>query len=191
MMKRNNVFAAVFLMTAALLLTACGFHLRGSMGEANMPFKTIFVAFPDNSTLTAELKRTIRSTGAEVVTDRTKADVVLESLAERKRKVVLSLNSQGRVREYSLFYLVRFQAKDQNNVILLQPTDIELRRTLTFSEAEALAKETEEQMLYRDMQTDLVQQIIRRLAALKMQPAANMAVGANAPASAITPANTK
>jgi LPS-assembly lipoprotein len=168
-MKRNNIFAAVFILAAAFLMTACGFHLRGSTGDADMSFKTIFVGFPDSSTLGVELKRNIRSSGTtQVVNDRKQAQVILESLAETKRKVVLSLNSQGRVREYSLFYLVRFQIKDQKGAVLLPPTDIELRRTLAYNEAQALAKEAEEAMLYRDMQSDLVQQILRRLAALKI-----------------------
>ena len=47
--------------------------------------------------------------------------------------------------------------------------DITLRRNLAFSEEAVLAKEGEEAMLYRDMQSDLVQQVMRRLAALKPQ----------------------
>jgi LPS-assembly lipoprotein len=39
---------------------------------------------------------------------------------------------------------------------------------LLFSESHALARESEEEMLYRDMQTDLVQQVMRRLAAIKL-----------------------
>lgn len=187
-MKRNNAIAAVILIAATLLLTACGFHLRGSRGETNLPFKTIFVAIPESSALAAEMKRTIRSNGGtEVVTDRKKAQVILETLAENRRKTILSLNSQGRVREYTLTYQVRFQVRDQNNAILLQPTDIVLRRTLAFSEQEALAKQTEEQMLYQDMQSDLVQQILRRLTAIKI-PAETAAPSATTPAATSQPA---
>jgi LPS-assembly lipoprotein len=50
---------------------------------------------------------------------------------------------------------------------LLAPTEITLRRNLAFNEQQVLAKESEEALLYRDMQSDLVQQILRRLAAMK------------------------
>lgn len=182
-MKRNPVLAAVFLLATAFLLSACGFHLRGSSGDANLPFTSILVGFADNSALGVELKRNIRSSGeTRVVTDRKQAQVILESLAETKRKVILSLNSQGRVREYSLFYLVRFQVKDQQGNVLLPPTDIELRRTLAYNEAQALAKEAEEAMLYRDMQSDLVQQMLRRLAAIKLTAVTNAPAATSLPA---------
>jgi len=42
-----------------------------------------------------------------------------------------------------------------------------LSRDVTFNDTEILAKEAEEQLLFRDMQADMVQQIIRRLAAAK------------------------
>jgi hypothetical protein len=38
---------------------------------------------------------------------------------------------------------------------------------MAFDETQVLAKESEEALLYRDMQADLVQQIMRRLAAVK------------------------
>ena len=50
---------------------------------------------------------------------------------------------------------------------LLAPTEITLRRNIAFDESQVLAKESEEALLYRDMQSDLVQQILRRLVAIK------------------------
>lgn len=154
--------------TAALaLLSACGFHLRGSNGEANLPFKTILLGFADNSTLGAELRRNIRANGTEVVTDPALAEAILEVVSETRDKVVLSLNSQGRIREYTLFYKFRFRVRDNKGQQLLAPTEITLKREISFNESQALAKEVEEGLLYRDMQSDLVQQILRRLVAIK------------------------
>ncbi|HSJ97117.1 MAG TPA: LPS assembly lipoprotein LptE, partial [Myxococcota bacterium] len=47
----------------------------------------------------------------------------------------------------------------------LAPSTLELTRDVSFSDAEVLAKEAEEQLLFRDMQTDMVQQVMRRVAA--------------------------
>jgi LPS-assembly lipoprotein len=71
------------------------------------------------------------------------------------------------VREYSLNYRLLFQVKDGKNNVLLAPTEVNIKRLISFNETQVLAKETEETMLYRAMQTDLVQQVLRRLAAIK------------------------
>ena len=154
--------------TAALtMLSACGFHLRGANGEANLPFKTMLLGFPENSALGAELRRNISANGTTVVTDPKLAEALLDVLGETREKVVLSLNSQGRIREYTLFYKFRFKVRGPKGQVLLAPTEIILKRDISFNESAALAKEVEEGLLYRDMQSDLVQQILRRLVVLK------------------------
>jgi LPS-assembly lipoprotein len=166
LIKRRLVFA--FMLVAAAMLSACGFHLRGSGNQAELPFKTIYLGFPDTSSLGNELKRYIASSGSTaVVTDPKAAEAVLEPLAESKNKQIISLNSQGRVREYALNYRLLFQVRDSKNNILLAPTDINIRRLISFNESQVLAKESEETMLYRSMQTDLVQQVLWRLTAIK------------------------
>ena len=161
---RNLVLA----LAAAVALSACGFHLRGSGGDYNMPFRSIYLAFPETSSLGTELRRNLRGGDkVEVVTDAARADARFEVLSENRGKAILSLNSQGRVREYLLTYTLVFRVLDAKGGELLGPTEISLKRPLTFNETQVLAKESEEALLYRDMQADLVQQILRRLAAVK------------------------
>ena len=102
-----------------------------------------------------------------IETDASKAQALFDVLSESRGKSILSLNSLGRVREYSLSYTLVFRVRDANNKELLGPTEITLRRNIAFDESQVLAKESEEALLYRDMQSDLVQQILRRLAAIK------------------------
>ena len=85
-------------------------------------------------------------------------------LDESKEKIIRSLNAQGRVREFSLIYKVRFRVKDNAGSEMLAPTEIALKRDISFNEQQVIAKEKEEEILYRDMQSDLVQQMLRRLA---------------------------
>ena len=152
----------------ACLLSACGFALRGSDGGYGMPFKTIYLAFADTSSLGTELRRNLRATDkVEVVTDPKKAEALFDVLSEARGKTILSLNNQGRVREYLLTYTLVFRVRDAKGAELLGPTEINLKRSITFTESQVLAKESEEVLLYRDMQTDLVQQILRRLSAVK------------------------
>ncbi|HYD82262.1 MAG TPA: LPS assembly lipoprotein LptE [Paucimonas sp.] len=165
-MKRR--FARTLALAAAITLSACGFHLRGSTSQASLPFATVYLGVPDTSALGAELKRNLRAgNGTQVVDDAKAAQAVVELLSETRDKIVLSRNTQGRIREYSLLYKVTFRVKDGKERQLLAPTEVVLKRDISFNEAQVMAKEKEEEMLYRDMQTDLVQQILRRLAALK------------------------
>ncbi len=156
----------------AAVATGCGFHLRGSGGSYTLPFNAMYVGLPESSPLAIELKRNIRVNGhTTVVSNKADADGVIEVLTNPEKtrtKSILSLNSNGRVREYLLSYNILFRVTDKAGNELLAPTNIVLGRPITFSETQLLAKEQEEALLYKDMQADLVQQMMRRMAAIKL-----------------------
>jgi LPS-assembly lipoprotein len=164
--KKVVVRSAATLLLAASL-AACGFQLRGSNGSYTMPFHSIFLSFPDTSPLGTELKRNLRAGDVTIADTPAQAEAQFVVLAENRGKSILSLNSLGRVREYLLTYTLTFAVRDPKGVELLPATEITLRRNMAFDETQVLAKESEEALLYRDMQADLVQQIMRRLAAVK------------------------
>jgi LPS-assembly lipoprotein len=159
------------LCAAALLLSACGFKLRSASGNYNLPFNKLYIGLPASSPLAIDLKRHIRVAGTtELVTDIRQADGILEVVGDPDKtrgKSILSLNSNGRVREYLLTYTITFRMRDNQGHELLAPSTISLNRPMSFDETQLLAKESEEAGLYRDMQTDLVNQMIRRMAAVK------------------------
>jgi LPS-assembly lipoprotein len=167
----TSIRAPALALAAALALSACGFHLRGSDGSYNLPFNKIYVGLPVSSPLAIDLKRNIRAIGTtEIADDAASADGIIDVLTApgaSRSKSILSLNTNGRVREYQLSYTIAFKVRDNLGNQLLGPTQITLTRPITFSETQLLAKETEEEMLYRNMQADLVQQMLRRLVALK------------------------
>jgi LPS-assembly lipoprotein len=148
----------------ALVLAGCGFRLRGT---AEVPFETLYVPGA-TSGIALDLKRNIQAgTKARVVDDPGKADAVIQFIEETRQKEILSLTGTGRVREFQLRYRVGFRVHDGKGAEYVPPNTIQLTRDVTFNDAEILAKEQEEQLLFRDMQIDMVQQILRRLAAAK------------------------
>jgi LPS-assembly lipoprotein len=161
------VVRTVAALCIAASLTACGFQLRGSNGSYTMPFHSIYLTFPDTSALGTELKRNLRAGDVVIADQPGQAEAQFVVLRENRGKSILSLNSLGRVREYLLTYTLSFAVRDPKGVELLSSTEITLRRNMAFDETQVLAKESEEALLYRDMQADLVQQIMRRLAALR------------------------
>ncbi|TFW17040.1 LPS-assembly lipoprotein LptE [Duganella callida] len=167
--RRGLVYVAV--LAASLTVSACGFHLRGEGGHYTLPFPTMYIGLPESSPLAIDLKRNIRANGGTaVVSNPQDADGVVEVLSnpeKTKTKTILSLNSNGRVRQYLLTYNIVFRVLDKQGNQLLGPTQITLTRPIDFNETQLLAKEQEEALLYKDMQTDLVQQMMRRIAAVK------------------------
>lgn len=153
-----------FLVTLlALVLSACGFHLRG---DVSLPYKTIYFALPANSVLGAKLKLNIRSgKGTEITDSEKEAEAVFRQILEKREKIILSINSQGRVREFQLRLTYIFRLVDPKGQDLLPLNEIVMVRDLSYDDANVLSKEQEEFMLWDDMQQDLVQQVLRRLQA--------------------------
>ncbi|HEY4375405.1 MAG TPA: LPS assembly lipoprotein LptE [Burkholderiales bacterium] len=152
-----------FLCGLLFSLAGCGFQLRG---EAQLPFDTMYIDMPQTNAVGAQLARQLRaSSNAKIVDNRTEAQVILTRAYELRSKTILSINSAGRVREFRLRYTFNYSLVDQKGQNVVPPVSISLERDYAYSDDQVLAKESEEQLLYRDMQTDLVQQIIRRLAA--------------------------
>lgn len=150
---------------ASLLLAACGFHLRG---VRDLPFASVYINANRYSELTAQIRRAITSQSTTEVKDELKdAEAVLDITDNRIEKVILSLNSAGRVREYQLRQRFSFKVRTPTNEEILPTATIEVRRDLTFSDTEVLAKQQEEQLLYTEMQSDVIQQLLRRLQAIK------------------------
>ena len=165
--SKLNLARTLAIAALAVTLTACGFKLRGSEGY-NLPFHSIYLGFTETSPLGAELRRNLRGLDNLAIVDTAKgAEAQLTVVSEARGKTILSLNTQGRVREYLLTYTLVFKVRDSKDGELLPPTDISLKRSIAFNENQTLAKESEEVLLYRDMQSDLVQQILRRLTAIK------------------------
>ena len=149
---------------AFALLVGCGFQLRGT---AQLPFETLYI--PGKTPLAVELRRNVNAASKTRLADSPEgAQAVFGFTEETREKVILSFTSAGKVNEYRLRYRVGFRVTDPKGALVFLPTsEILLTRDMTYNDAQVIAKENEEAMLYRDMQTDMVQQILRRLAAAR------------------------
>jgi LPS-assembly lipoprotein len=165
MMPQRRLF---FALPAALVLAGCGFRLRGA---PDLAFRTLYVNAAETSPIGNELKRNLASLGDLVlITDaalQPSAEAVLDILSETREKTVVGMNTAGQVREFQLRSRIRFQLRTPKGKELIAPTELLLKRDISFNESAVLAKEAEEGLMYRDMQSDIVQQLIRRLAAVK------------------------
>ncbi|WP_119964338.1 LPS-assembly lipoprotein LptE [Simplicispira lacusdiani] len=160
---------ALLTFAPAALLAGCGFRLRG---VPEFAFKALYIAAPPGSPLARELQRTLEGAGGalRVLRDAQAlptADAVFELLSEQHERAVVGLNASGQVRELQLRLRVRFKLRTPQGDELIPDTELLQMRDISYSETIALAKEAEENLLMRNMQTDIVQQLMRRLAAVK------------------------
>jgi LPS-assembly lipoprotein len=156
---------AFVLVPACAVLSACGFELRRPPA---MPFRTIALSgFKPRSPLAEEFRRTLGAT-LSIAGSRAQADVVLLALLDEREKSVVASTSAGQVREVQLRVKFNFRAQTPAERVLVPTTELLLTRDMSYNETQALAKEQEEAQLYREMQTDVVTQVLRRLSTLKL-----------------------
>ena len=170
-MQRRALLA--LLPPAGLALAGCGFKLRGSQ---NYGFERIAVLPNPGGPLVTELRRSLANAVTVLPAEAplSQAQVVLDLLQEQREKIVVGVNASGQVREFQLRLRVRFKLRTPQGQELIGPSDISQQRDISFNESAVLAKEAEEGLMYRDMQSDIVQQLLRRLAAWQaVAPLAN------------------
>jgi Rare lipoprotein B len=149
-------------MTLALLLAACGFQLRGN---PSVGFRTMQVTAIGPSQVAPEIRRTLATGPARVVTNTNDAEAQLRILQEARDKIVATLTGTGTVYEYELRLTVRYEVLVPGRELpLIAPTETIAKRLITYSASAPTAKEAEEQLLFKDMQAELAGRILRRVA---------------------------
>ena len=158
---------AIALLVGSLLLTGCGFKLRG---EQNFAFDSIAVTASQNGPVGQELRRALGNRLRETTPVAVPGgpQVTLDVLSEQREKTVVGVNAAGQVREFQLRIRVNFRLRSAEGKVLIADNEILQQRDISFNESASLAKEAEEGLLYRDMQSDIVQQVLRRLAAVSL-----------------------
>ncbi len=163
MIRWLRVFSLVL---AVWALSGCGFQLRGAY---TLPYQSIYVASGD-SVVGAGLKRQIRASGGTVADKADEAQASFLTTGEWRDTIILSLSGSGRVREKRLRYRYAYRVTDDKGWDLLPQSYVELTRDVTYADSATLAKTQEEDLLWRDMENDLVQQLMRRLVTAKPKP---------------------
>ncbi len=159
--QRRTVLAA-----AAAVLAGCGFELRRA---PELRFRSIqLTGFKARSPLAEELRMNIDSSKTTLVVESAaQAQVVFEALTDVRERSVVASTAAGQVRELTLRARLNFRLRTPAGKELIPATEILLSRDMSYSESVALAKEQEEAQLFRAMQSDIVAQVMRRLAAVQ------------------------
>ena len=153
---------------AALLnvaLAGCGFQLRG---DSPTGLKSLYVSTDMPSQVAVDIRRALASSPTVVMRTPANAEAHLRILTENREKTIYTITGAGRVYEFQLRLIVTYQMILPGREDPVIPTsEIDVRRVVTYSETAPLAKEAEENLLYRDMVADAAGQILRRIAAVR------------------------
>ena len=159
----------LFLIGLVLLLTACGFRLRGSVGTIDpLPFQSIYITIDQNTAFGSTLRRVIRSSSpnTQIINSAAEpAEVILQQVSESRSSMEVSLNPQGRVEEFELTLIYVFRLVTPDGEIILADTTLQEVRNLPYDDNIVQAKEVEEANLFSQMQLSLVPRIVRRISA--------------------------
>ena len=146
----------------AFIMTACGFHLRSL---ADLSFNKLYIK--GSSSISKELISSLKTNGVTIVKEPEDAEMMLELMSDGVEKRILSLGGSGSVREFELFYRVKFRVRDASSELWGPEQLIESRRDFSYLDTELLAKSYEEAQLYEDMRRDATRELMRRLVAQK------------------------
>jgi LPS-assembly lipoprotein len=161
-LNRRDVLASL---SVSVALVGCGFELRQ---PAKLSFGSIaLTGFAPRSPLATELRRQLAQQ-VRLIETPDKAEVVLHALLDQREKGVVAQTAAAQVRDFQLRMKFNFRAQTPAGRELIPRTELLLTRDLSYTETQALAKEFEETELYRDMQSDVVSQVLRRLASVRV-----------------------
>ena len=146
-----------------LVITSCGFHLRGM---TEISFKTISLEGKELS-LTKNLKKILNTNKVAIVSSTENPELRVELLSEESEKRILSLSGQGLVREFEIFYRVRYRIKTSDSEIWSQENIIETRKDFTYSDSNLIGKEEEERQLNEAMRNEAITNLFNQIQVIK------------------------
>jgi len=158
----NAISRTLWISLLIIVLTGCGFHLRGALPTLTMDNPIYIAGVDKNSDLYRELARQLRGAKSVITETRSLAKSVLTISNYRSRERQLTLNSSNQAVEYELEESFHFSVQTSNTTAVSRP--LKVTRVLGRTESETLAREREEREMRINMRHDLVNQLMYQLA---------------------------
>jgi len=179
--REANTAAAItrgmLALSLVAVLSGCGFHLRGASSVTLPPeLSTLRVTMSGAGypPLLVEVRNALLAAGDVRLTDDVSASVpVLQLLSETSENQVLAIDSSGRISAYLLNYRVDYSLIGADKKPLLPKQSVKLQREYGFDRLNVIASEKQSEFLQNEMRRDVARQILRRLASVHSEPAAD------------------
>ncbi len=170
LISRRGLLVATGLSVPLLGLSACGFKLRGTF---NLPFQSARVVGKVSTPVAAALVAALQRSGVRLVSSPAEVapgeqHVVVVVLNDQRERAVTGQTAAGQVRELQLRSRFSFRVEAASGRILQEQAEVLVQRDISYNESDALAKQSEEALLFNDLNNDAVQQVMRRLGAVQL-----------------------
>jgi LPS-assembly lipoprotein len=150
--------AIVFVL--ALLLSACGYHLRGALDlPANM--KNVYVE-GGSGPLLGQFGQSMKASSVHLASSRKGAGIVIKIFNEDFNRRVLSLSERGKTNEFELVYRLDYEFADAADKPLMGRQTVEIRREYYNDQQFIIAKDSEEAVIRSEMYQQAVNTIVNR-----------------------------
>jgi LPS-assembly lipoprotein len=147
------------------LLSACGFQMRGASALPEAMAVTYIQGKSPFDSLNDDFRVAIEARGVRVTEDRDEATAILRILSNRDEKDVLSVDIGGRVQEILVRQTIRFDVITPDRQPLVDKQSVTLSRDFVFNKDDILAKEREADLVSSELQRDIVNLALLRIAA--------------------------
>ncbi len=164
----RNIFV-LFCIIAISILSGCGYKLAGK-ADLDPIFESSHVSYQGQGEKVAELLEKQFKVNQVALVSKEQASVLVDVLYEKKEREILSVDEEGKVREYELILQVGVDVKNTEGVKLMQDQNIRLTRDFLFDINDVLGKGSEEEQIYQEMREDAARLIIYRLQAISSEP---------------------
>lgn len=160
-MKHQNSYCQTLLLALLMLMSACGFQLRGS-GPSSISAESVYVDASAQNDLGIELKTVMSQMGVQVTSDPTAAQYVLKVSNEKLSRRVLTVSpATGKVTEYEIIFDTSMSVLDNSGNVLRDNEAVRIRTDLSVDEDSALGKFDEERLVGQELRQRAASQILR------------------------------
>jgi LPS-assembly lipoprotein len=151
----------IFLVILSLLLSACGYHLRGAGGSSAVALQSLYLE-NGSERLREQFRKTLGIASGQWAKTPKDAAVIVNIINESSGQHILSLSSGGRSNELELYYSLEYEVLKADNTILVPHQAMQVKREYFNNQQEILAKANEEAVIRGEMYQEAVLAIIDR-----------------------------
>lgn len=159
--------ALLAVLLCGLMLSACGWQLRGSSAGLSLEGQGIYVVDSiGNSGLRRAMRQGIQGADGRQVESRERADLILTLHSSRSEREIGSVDMGGEIQDYRLTYSVKYSVEDDAGNLLVESQSANARRTFAEMGGGADQRQTREDDVEQELMGDVARMILLRLQSL-------------------------
>lgn len=174
-----QLFMHCFLRTSAVLLvmliSGCGFHLRGEMPLAK-PLHSVYIQSVDPyGTLVKSLSQSLKMSNVQLAENSHEAETTLVIMHDDTSQELLSVGATLQTRQYKLVVTAMFEVNDAKGRTIVPPQSLAESRVITVQSNQILGSSNEANLYFQQMRQALASAIMYRLASREVTSMINQA----------------